>query len=148
MMAKVEIIHLQEQRKAIPPGNELPGFLALFFIEWFANLLENHLEGILNAMAILMMSTSSSGYLMPVERSPDSASLSAYTHEKGLNQKISRILRLMKRKNILCLILHTIPIRTTALKSGNPTLSSLRSVHMIMSTIVVSMTPMTTSCSK
>ena len=48
MMAKVEIIHLQKQRKAIPPGNELPGFLALFFIEWFANLLENHLEGILN----------------------------------------------------------------------------------------------------
>ena len=33
-MAKVEIIHLQEKGKAIPPGNELPGFLALFFIEF------------------------------------------------------------------------------------------------------------------
>ena len=32
-MAKAEIAHLQEKRKAIPPSNELPGFLALFFIE-------------------------------------------------------------------------------------------------------------------
>ena len=41
-MAKVEITHPQEKRKAIPPGNELPGFLALFFIEspaFYENLL-------------------------------------------------------------------------------------------------------------
>jgi len=33
MMAKVEITHPQEKRKAIPPSNELLGGIALFFIE-------------------------------------------------------------------------------------------------------------------
>jgi hypothetical protein len=40
MTAKVEITHPQEKRKAIPPSNELLGFLALFFIELTKALLQ------------------------------------------------------------------------------------------------------------